>query len=238
LREVASSRLRPLFLDVTEPASIQAAATLVQDSLGPDGLQGLVNNAGVGLGGPVEYLDLDEVRKGFEVNVFGAIALTQALLPLLRTGRGRIANISSISGLVAMPFVGPYAASKFALEAFSDALRVELRPWRIPVSLVELGAVDTAIWGKGQLIYQRMVGTAPEGALARYGMAMEAVSDMIRPHGAPPVKIARVVAKALTASRPQPRYRADLEARLMTLFRLMPDRFRDWLIASQIPGWL
>jgi NAD(P)-dependent dehydrogenase (short-subunit alcohol dehydrogenase family) len=236
LKEAASTRLVPLFLDVTEPGSIADALATVRKALGPAGLSGLVNNAGIALGGPVEFLDLDDVRKGFDVNVFGAIALTQACLPLLRAARGHIVNISSISGLVALPFVAPYAASKYALEAFSDSLRVELRPWGLPVSLVELGAVDTPIWNKGQVILQGIVGRAPEGALSRYEPVMQALSGRIRPHGAPPEKIARVIAKALTASRPRTRYRADLEAKLMALFRLMPDRLRDWVIASQMPG--
>jgi NAD(P)-dependent dehydrogenase (short-subunit alcohol dehydrogenase family) len=135
LRQRASDGLTPVLIDVTVPDAIALARGTVADLVGPEGLAGLVNNAGV----------VDEVRKEFDVNVFGAIAVTQAFLPLLRGGRGRIVNMSSISGRIALPFAGPYAASKFALEAISDSWRVELRPWGIRVAIVEPGEVDTPI---------------------------------------------------------------------------------------------
>ena len=114
------------------------------------GLSGLVNNAGIAYGGPVEFLELDELRRAFEVNFFGVIAVTQAFLPALRVGHGRIVNMSSNSGLVAAPFLSPYTTSKWALEALSDALRVELDPWKIRVVVIEPGAINTPIWTKGK----------------------------------------------------------------------------------------
>jgi NAD(P)-dependent dehydrogenase (short-subunit alcohol dehydrogenase family) len=237
LQDVASPRLRPLLLDVTDASSIQAAAVTVREALGQAGLAGLVNNAGVPLGGPVELLDLEEVRRGFEVNVFGALALIQALLPLLRAGKGHIVNISSISAFISLPFIGPYAASKSALEAFSDSLRVELKPWGIPVSVIEPGPIDTAIWTKGAALLQTMVDRAPEALLALYRPVPEVMSKRLDSHGAPPERIAVIVAAALTSPHPRTRYRHGLEARLFALLGLLPDSIRDWLIATQLPGW-
>jgi NAD(P)-dependent dehydrogenase (short-subunit alcohol dehydrogenase family) len=237
LRQAGSPGLLPVFLDVTDAGSIDRAVAIVREEVGADGLSGLVNNAGVPLGGPVELLDLEQVRKGFDVNVFGALALTQACLPLLRAARGHVVNISSISGMIAMPFVGPYAASKFALGAFSDSLRVELRPWRIPVSIVELGPIDTPIWTKSGSLLQTIVEESPEESLARYRPLAEVFAGRIGPHGKPPEIAAAVVAQALTAARPKTRYRVGLEARVTALFALLPDRLRDWLVASQLPGW-
>ena len=126
LTRLTSSRLRVLMLDVTDPASIEAARKTLAEATRDTGLAGLVNNAGISVAGPLELLPLSEVRTQFEVNVIGVLAVTQALLPLLRLARGRIVNISSIAGLAATPFLGAYCSSKFALEAMSDALRLEL----------------------------------------------------------------------------------------------------------------
>ena len=230
LQEVASARLRPVFLDVTDPASISGAVRAVGEAVGQVGLSGLVNNAGVPMGGPVEFLDLDEVRKGFEVNVFGALALTQACLHLLRMAKGHIVNVSSISGLIAIPFLGPYAASKFALEAFSDSLRVELKPWGIPVSVIQPGAIDTPIWNKGANLLQHLADRAPRESFTLYQPAAEIISRFLKPHGAPPERIAAIVAQALTIRRPRTRYRPGAQARLLLFARLLPDRLRDWLV--------
>ena len=142
LQQKTSDRLVPVLLDVTSQESIASAKELISAQIHPAGLFGLFNNAGIPLGGALEALDLDDFRSQMEVNLIGAIAMTQAFLPLLRKGNGRIINMSSISGLIALPFVGPYAATKFALEAISDSLRVELKPWGISVSLVEAGAAQ------------------------------------------------------------------------------------------------
>jgi NAD(P)-dependent dehydrogenase (short-subunit alcohol dehydrogenase family) len=237
LRGAGSPRLTPVLLDVSQASSISAAVRTVGEVVGEKGLSGLVNNAGVPMGGPVEILDLEQVRKGFEVNVFGALALTQVCLPLLRAVRGRIVNISSISGMIAMPFMGPYAASKSALEAFSDSLRVELRPWEIMVSIIELGAIDTPIWDKGGSLLQAFIEHSAEESLSRYRPLVKVFSEQMNPHGKSPESIAAVVAQALTAARPRTRYRVGVEARAVALIRLLPDRLRDWLIASRLPGW-
>jgi NAD(P)-dependent dehydrogenase (short-subunit alcohol dehydrogenase family) len=146
LQQQAGPRLMPIRLDVTDAASISAASHTVAAMVGERGLAGLVNNAGIGVAGPIELLPLADWRRQFEVNVFGLIAVTQTFLPLIRTGRGRIINMGSIAGRASMPFMAPYAASKHALEAITDALRLELQPWGIRVALIAPGAIATPIW--------------------------------------------------------------------------------------------
>jgi NAD(P)-dependent dehydrogenase (short-subunit alcohol dehydrogenase family) len=235
LRAEASPGLVPILLDVTDRQSIKNAAKLVAEAVGPAGLSGLVNNAGVPLGGPIEFLDLDEVRAQFEVNVFGVLAVTQAFLPLLRLGRGRVVNISSISGLVAGPFVSPYSASKFALEAFSDSLRLEVRRWGIHVSLVEPGAIDTPIWDKAGIVVADLVRQASPETLELYGSAIESLRGRFAPHGIPVEEAAKVIARALTDAQPKARYPVGREGRIVSLFRRLPDGVRDWVIGRHLP---
>ena len=147
LREEASARLTPVVIDVTVADTIAAAAKTVGEAVGASGLAGLVNNAGIAVPGPIELVPINALRRQLEVNVIGQVAVTQAFLPLLRKGRGRLVNISSINGGLAIPFMGPYSASKFALEAITDALRLELRTWDIRVIGVEPGADHNADLG-------------------------------------------------------------------------------------------
>ena len=142
LRAQGSARLTPVSLDVTDTVSISTAASAVAGAVGAAGLAGLVNNAGIVVPGPIELLPLSDLRRQLEINVVGQVAVTQAFLPLIRAGRGRIVNMGSIAGRMATPFTGAYGASKFALEALTDALRLELQPWGISVSIIEPGAVD------------------------------------------------------------------------------------------------
>src|SRR5512135_1789031 len=137
LRSEGADGLVPVLLDVTDETSIRHAVASVTEAIGTAGLSGLVNNAGIPYGGPVEHLALDKVRREFEVNFFGVISVTQAFLPLLRRARGRIVNMSSVGGMVSSPFVSPYSSTKFALEALSDSLRMELSPWHMEVAVVQ-----------------------------------------------------------------------------------------------------
>ena len=199
----------PLLMDVTGEDSIQAAARTVADAVGDRGILGLVNNAGIAVGGPLMHLPVDELRRQFEVNVFGAISVTQAFLPLLGAYRdaphppGRIVNISSVSAHTVYPFVGPYAASKHALEALSHALRRELMLYGVDVILVVAGAVDTPIWGKmGDEEMARYADTdfAQAGAQARetaVGMGGQ---------GMPASRVAGAIHEALTAQKPKTTY--------------------------------
>lgn len=222
--------VEPLWLDVTEKASVASLAAAVE-ALAPGGLHGLVNNAGVAVPGPLETLALEELRYQLEVNVVGQVAVTQALLPLLRPARGRIVNVGSVGGLSVLPFAGAYCASKFALEALTDALRMELSPWGLEVVIVEPGSVATPIWTKA-------LGTDVPAAAARlYGPQLEAVRIALgqtAAGGVAPAAVAAVVARALTARRPRTRYLVGRMAYLRAALRLLPDRLRDRLILRRL----
>jgi NAD(P)-dependent dehydrogenase (short-subunit alcohol dehydrogenase family) len=237
LRGAGSESLIPLFLDVTDSKSVKEAAKIVSKAVGQEGLSGLVNNAGIPYGGPVEYLDVDKVRAEFEVNFFGVISVTQTFLPLLRAGKGRVVNISSISGLVAPPFVSPYASTKFALEALSDSLRVELSPWGIQISVVEPGDIATPIWGKAEEVVKDLVEHGPQEGLDLYGGLIGPMRSRFKLHGIPPDEVAKAVAHALTSKRAKTRYIVGADGKIYLLLRLLPDRLRDRLIRSQLPEW-
>lgn len=235
LRAKASARLLPVELDVTDEASIARAAGLVAESAGDAGLAGLVNNAGISVAGPLEFLPLEELRRQLEVNVTGQVAVTQAFLPLIRKGNGRIVFMGSISGRLATPFLGPYAASKFALEAIADALRVELRPWGIRVSIVEPGSIATPIWEKGQDAADELEQQLSPRGHELYDPAIAAVRQAARDaaaRGVPPGRVAKAVAHALTARRAKTRYLVGNDARLqLAMASLLPDRARDSLVS-------
>ena len=161
--------LTPLRLEITDAASIAAAAAEVESLVGADGLAGLVNNAGIAVAAPIEFVPLDELRRALEVNLVGQVAVTQAFLPLLRIAEGRVINISSIAGRVALPLMGPYAASKFALEGVSDSLRRELHGQGIEVVAIEPGGIKTPIWEKGVADAERMTDALPPEAQLHYG---------------------------------------------------------------------
>jgi NAD(P)-dependent dehydrogenase (short-subunit alcohol dehydrogenase family) len=211
--------ITPLSLDVTDPVQIEGAAELVRERTGASSssqagaLHALVNNAGVGVGGPLELIDLAALREQFEVNVFGQVAVTQALLPALRRGRGRIVLVSSIGGRVAVPFIAPYGASKHALEAIGHALRVELRSSRIKVSLVEPGSVKTPIWEKSRVDPERV--QIPPELEAEYGRVPAAMGKVITDtgrRGVPPERVAATIERALNARRPRSRYLVGSDA--------------------------
>jgi Short-chain dehydrogenases of various substrate specificities len=235
LVRLTSTRLRVLMLDVTDPDSIAEAGRKVSEVEGKTGLWGLVNNAGISVAGPLELLPLSAVRTQFEVNVIGALAVTQTFLPLLRLRRGRLVNISSIAGLAATPFLGPYSSSKFALEAMSDALRLELAPWGISVSLVEPGAVQSQIWSRAAMAASRTLGEVAPQAFQLYEQPLSRMKDVIAKavkRAIPAEVVARAVAHALTASRPQIRYLVGKDARLRAFMKwMLPARVHDRLLA-------
>lgn len=235
LARAASPRLRVVMLDVTDPMSIAEAGRAIAEGTSGSGLAALVNNAGISVAGPLELLPLAEVRTQFEVNVIGALAVTQVLLPSLRLARGRIVNISSIAGLAATPFLGAYCGSKFALEAMSDALRMELAPWGIAVSLVEPGAIQSQIWQRATMSATRVLGEVAPEALALYAEPLGRMQKVIAGAAAraiPADAVAHTVARALTASRPRTRYLVGTDARFRALLkRILPDRAQDRLLA-------
>jgi NAD(P)-dependent dehydrogenase (short-subunit alcohol dehydrogenase family) len=236
LKAKASPRLTPIALDVTDTVSIATAAGAVAGAVGQAGLGGLVNNAGIAVPGPIEFLPLPDLRRQLEVNVIGLVAVTQAFLPLIRAGRGRIVNMGSISGRMATPFTGAYGASKFALEALTDALRLELAPWGISVSVIEPGAIATPMWEKSAKAAQAMLEAAPPEALALYAEAIQAVRQTAA-HSAKiavdPIAVARAVLHALAAAKPKTRYVVGGGAKIQAaVAQLVPDRVRDRLVAK------
>jgi NAD(P)-dependent dehydrogenase (short-subunit alcohol dehydrogenase family) len=237
LRGQASPSLTPLLIDVTDTGSIERAAAAIGDAA-PGGLAGLVNNAGVSAGGPFEFLPMNMVREPMEVNYFGQIAVTQAMLPLIRRGPGRIVNIGSVGGRNASGFLGPYAASKHAIEAFTDALRQELRPWGIWVSVIEPGAVATPIWEKGARTADQLLEALPAAALELYRPVLDAMPRVIERQaksGVPPERVFERVRHALTSARPKSRYVIGTEARIQLALRtLLPARALDALVARYL----
>jgi NAD(P)-dependent dehydrogenase (short-subunit alcohol dehydrogenase family) len=224
-------------LDVTDAASIAAAAERAGD--GAVGLAGLVNNAGVAITGPLEFMPVDELRRQLEINVIGQVAVTQALLPALRRAGGRIVNISSIAGRVALPLTAPYAASKFALEAISDSLRREVAAQGVRVVVVEPGGIRTPIWQKGTVDADRIEAAAPPEARTLYGGLAAALrkeaAKIASETGLPPQAVAEVVGEALTADRPRTRYLVGRDAKLRaTVARVLPDRVMDRLIGRAL----
>ena len=232
-----TSRLTPVMLDVTDGASIAAAAAAIEADTTAAGLVGLVNNAGVAIAGPLEYLPLDLLRRQLDVNVTGQVAVTQAFLPLLRRSTGRLVFIGSISGRVAAPILGPYSASKFAIGAICDALRVELSPWGLHVSLVEPGDIATPIWDKGLADGDALAAQMPEIARQRYGpliAAIRRVAEHSARGGAPSSAVADVVFRALTAPKPKTRYLVGSDAKARAWVARLPDRWRDALLTRSL----
>jgi NAD(P)-dependent dehydrogenase (short-subunit alcohol dehydrogenase family) len=234
LAQEASQILTPVFIDVTQAASRAAAVETIQNAVEGQGLQGIVNNAGTFVGGPLEYIPLDDLRRQFEINVIGQVAVTQAFLPLVRTGQGRIVLIGSTSGRLATPLLGPYAASKFAIEALADSMRLELAQWSIPVSLVAPGYVTTPLWEKTLNRVHELAASFPPEATRRYQPMIEATVTRQKRRessGIPPLTVAKAIEHALTAARPRARYLVGLDAWLQALLVwLTPDRLLDFLI--------
>lgn len=235
-QRIAGPRVEPLMIDVADDASVAAAAEQVRGAVAGAGLAGLVNNAGIAVAGPLEFMPLGEFQRQLEVNVTGVLRSTQAMLPLIRQGgRGRIVNISSIGGRVAAPMVGPYAASKFAVEGLSDSLRRELRPWSIHVALIEPGAVATPIWDKSIAAGDQIRAESPPEAEELYGEVIEAIRKQAHKNaveGVPPQEVAEAVAHALTADKPKTRYLVGRDAKMRgPMAKLMPDRMMDAAIA-------
>ncbi|MCE5269450.1 MAG: SDR family oxidoreductase [Planctomycetaceae bacterium] len=238
LSSEASDRLTPLTIDVTDAGQIAAAAETVARGVGDAGLDALINNAGIALSGPVELVPIDAWRRQFEVNVIGHVAVTQAFLPLLRKAPGRVVNISSVNGGLAAPYMAPYSASKFAIEAITDALRIELRGFGIRVAAVEPGPIDTPIWDKSVGVADQMSEDVDPAALALYGddlNAMRAVVAKSARTASPVQRVVRAVVHALTAERPKTRYFIGMQARMpFKILKMIPDRLRDWLIRKVV----
>jgi NAD(P)-dependent dehydrogenase (short-subunit alcohol dehydrogenase family) len=234
LRSTASSLLTPVIIDVTDSASIAKTFSQIKEQIGACGLAGLVNNAGIGISGPMELVPLNELRRQLEVNVIGQVAVTQAALPLLRIAKGRIVNIGSVNGALASPYMGPYAASKFAMEAVTDVMRIELRTWGIRVSIVEPGPIATPIWDKSFAAADQLANAISKEDMQLYETDLTATRKLVAEIAskAEPVDIVvRAVVHALTARRPKTRYFLHFRNRILFRgFKMVPDVIRDWIV--------
>ncbi len=232
----------PVRLDITSAQEVDDAADLVAGTLGDTTkLRGIVNNAGIAVGGPLEFLDLDDLRRQLEVNVIGQLAVTQAFLPLLRQhGKGRIVFTSSISGRIGPPLVGPYAASKHALNGMAESLRRELKPWGIGVSVLAPGTVSTPIWDKAGDDIDVIAAKLPPKAFDYYGSAFEAmrtISKDARHGGIPASKVAEAAHHAVFARRAKAEYLVGTEAKMIaTASSLLPFRTFDKAVRKQMFG--
>lgn len=240
--EASAGRLRaahdlllPLPLDITDADQVHAL-----DALLPDRLDAVVNNAGIGVLGPLETVSAADLRRQLEVNVVGTLAVTQAVLPRLRASAGRVVLVSSTGGRVPVPMEGAYCASKFALEGMADVLRVELRPWRIAVSVVEPGPTDTGPWREIDRMLDDMeagMTTEQRELYARHTAGMRRLVTTLRPRTVPADTVARTVERALTARRPRARYAAGVQARAMlTMGAVLPTRLGD-AVGARVAGW-
>jgi NAD(P)-dependent dehydrogenase (short-subunit alcohol dehydrogenase family) len=223
--------VEPLQLDVTDSAAIAAAAEVVGGEL-----HGLVDNAGIAIAAPLELVPLDELRRQLEVNVVGQVAVLQAFLPALRRVQGRVVLMGSVGGRSALPFLGPYAASKHALEAIADSLRVELAPWGIGVSIVEPASVKTAIWTKGAAQADVMRAGISHDRDELYAARIERFKAVAlkRGPGIDPDVVVRAVEHALTASRPKARYLVGRDAHIRAWIERLPTRLRDRVLAKAL----
>lgn len=236
LRAAGSERLTPINVDVTDPEQIAAAAARVEEE-SESGLNGLVNNAGVAIPGPLETIPLDDFRRQLEVNLVAYVAVTQALLHSIRKAKGRIVFVSSIGGRIAFPFGGPYHASKFGTEAIGDVFRQELRPWGLRVAIVEPGSIDTPIWERGQRKATEIEARSPKTDLL-YGAAIEKFRKVIQDtaeRGIPPEKVAKAIAHALESTRPRTRYLVGLDAKVQARLKpLIPTPLFDRIVARTL----
>ena len=234
LQQQGVSGLTALVLDVTDEGVIGQAQVFVSRKVGSNGLYGLINNAGIAVVGPLEAVPIADLRRQLEINVIGQIAVTQAFLPLVRQARGRVVNMGSIAGRGAMPLMGPYAASKFALEAMTDALRLELQQWGIEVSIVEPGAIATPIWEKSGKSAADLEIAMPIEMRSMYASVVAAVRKVVGEAAKRAISadaVAQAVEHALTASRPKTRYLVGTDAKLRALMiKLLPDRLSDTVL--------
>lgn len=237
--KIAAAGVEPVIVDVTDAATIEALRAKVDAEHGGR-LAGLVNNAGISVAGPLEGVPIEEWRRQFEVNVIGQVAVTKALLPALRAAKGRVAFMSSVGGRNAIGLLGPYGASKHAIEAVGDSLRQEMQPFGVNVALVEPGAVATPIWQKGLDDADDMRAALGDEVNRLYGARLDgfqALAEKTAAAGVPPEDVAKAVLHALTSDRPKTRYVVGRDAKAQLAMKaVLPDRALDRLIARLAGG--
>jgi len=233
LAEEAGANVSPVLLEITNADQIRQAVQTVDDSLQGQPLVGLVNNAGITVNGPLEFMPPEDLRRQLEVNVVSQLSVIQAFLPQIRRSQGRVVLMGSVSGLLAMPGLGPYCMSKHALESMADVLRLELAPWGIHVALIEPGAIETPIWEKGFSDWATFTQGAPETLLELYGSQIKSVHGMFkqaRREAKPAQVVAEAVAHAFTSPRPRARYLVGGRAAQQRFLSKLPDSWRDWVL--------
>ena len=238
LADRATGSVTPVRIDIRDEETIRAAAEHVTTVVGATGLAGLVNNAGIVKPAPIEFQPLADFREQLEVNLVAHVAVTQAFLPLIRIGRGRIVNVGSIGGHIVLPIHGAYSASKFGMEALTDALRLELRQWRIPVSLIDPGATETAIFGKTLAEIDNLESTLGEHGYRLYAEQIAAIRRLVVKTASnpdPAIVLAKTIGRAMTADRPKTRYLAGKDAKATAaLARSGTDHIKDMAIAKEV----
>ena len=238
LQNDASERVRTILLDVTDADQVEETARAVGETVGSNGLHGLVNNAGIAGGGLLEYLDPADLRHILETNTIAPINVTQSLIPQLRMAQGCVVMISSMAGFSATPLLSPYSASKFALEALTDGLRLELRPWDIDVVSVQPGAINTEIWGKAHSFAERALRGYPPAAFKLYGpLLTRMIGSLEKPRGVDPDQVAKTVQTILTSARPKARYLVGRDAVIRRWIERLPTSLRDRILLSKMPNY-
>ncbi len=234
LKEEASPMLKPIFLDVTDSETIKQAVDEINSET--DGkLFGLINNAGIGISGVLETLSIEDIRKVYDVNVFGLMNVTKAFIPLLRETRGRIINIGSSLGFISYPGTSAYSSSKFAVRAINDTLRLELKHFGISVSLVSPGAVESEIWNKSKNYKEKLIRSADPEIIGKYQELVkfgEKLNDKIKP--IPAIEAAKVVAKSLQHKKPNRYYYVGSDVKVVAKLSYLPKSILDWMIIKRI----
>jgi len=224
-----NSNVTPLKLDVTNTEDVKQAKKIIEEKTA--GLFGLINNAGIGKGGPLMDVSVEDLRAQFEVNLFGVHQITQAMFPLLLKAKGRIVMMSSDSGFFATPFFGPYCSSKFALEGYSDSLRREITPYGVKVILIEPGRITTPIWDKGEKYLNKYAGSlfAVEAkAIGEYAIRKGKTA------GLPPLEVAKTVYQVLTAANPRLRYIVAKNKLEYQMMKILPASYVDKLALKKV----
>jgi NAD(P)-dependent dehydrogenase (short-subunit alcohol dehydrogenase family) len=232
----AARNVTPIELDICDAVSIARAREEIAEHLGGSGLNGLVNNAGLSVDGPLELVPVEALRRQFDVNVIGQVAITQAVLPMLRTGRGRVVNVGGAAGRMTLPLYGALSASKAALDSLSDALRMELEPQGISVAYIEPGALQTPFFEKSARAVAQDGRTGSPEIRAIYAEALEASAKALAEASAAPVDAAaKAIVKALTTGKPSARYVVGRDAKMgLALLPKLPARIRDRVLLSSL----
>jgi NAD(P)-dependent dehydrogenase (short-subunit alcohol dehydrogenase family) len=225
--------VQPVAIDVTDPSGVEDAAKVVDEATGGGGLRAVINNAGVIVQGPLELVPAGELRRQFEVNTLGPAHVIQAFLPLLRTGKGRIINISAPTARVPVPFMAPIGGSKAALASFSDSLRLELGAWGIPVTVIEPGGTDTAIFRKAETAAQAALGATDPEKAALYSDQLAAVAKAAAKQKLGPADaVAKTIVAAVEAGKPKRHYAAGSGTAIFGVLAHVPASLRERLIKT------